>query len=99
MSDEMLTERQVQLRDGVGTKSGHAAEKRRERVARLEREIAEAQAFVEDLDRYATHASQAPLVGSAVGPYMARRIKNIRDGIVRATQELQRERALKQEAT
>lgn len=68
----------AELRDGIAPPPADAGMARARRLEQMQREITECVAFVEDLDRYATHASQAQLVGRTVGPHMARYIAGLR---------------------
>lgn len=66
------------LRDGVAAPPREAGMARSRQLDKMAKDVADLQEFVEDLDRYAKHAKLAPLTGKAVGPYMERYIRLLR---------------------
>lgn len=83
-----LTRAQIALRDNEAPPPARAGEARKRRIDSMQTEIAQCADFVADLDRYASHAAKAQLVGNVVGPFMARYLKDLRASTVAHGQRL-----------
>lgn len=86
-----LTRAQIALRDNVAPPLPNEGQARARRLEQMQHDIAQCADFVADLDRYASNAERAMLVGSVVGPHMARYISRLRATTVERGQHLRAE--------
>lgn len=86
-----LTREQIALRDGTAKPSPVEGQARRRRIENLEASIQACVDNIADLDRYASHASGAQLLGAVVGPYMASHVAQRRKETVTHAENLREE--------